>query len=96
MQEAGQRRLLTQIGRVAGQHEKYGLEGILVVVQMPEHAPASTADHRPIATDQNGEGVFIAADKESPQQMLVAVLAATLRSDDVAKAANAGGQRIGS
>jgi hypothetical protein len=92
MQEAGQRSLLAQLGRAAGQDEKCGLEGVFGVLWMPEYAAANGANHRPIAADEGGEGIFIAVRDERVQQQLIAVVGAALRLGEAAEVAKTGGQ----
>jgi hypothetical protein len=80
------------VSRTLSQNNKRGLEGVLGVLLVSEHTPAHGLDHRPIATNECGKGGFIAAQDESVQQSLIAVLLMALRSDDFTKIANACGQ----
>jgi hypothetical protein len=54
--------------RLAGQHEKGSLKGILGIVSIPEDAPADSQNHRTVPPDQRSKGIFVALCQESFQQ----------------------------
>jgi len=52
-------------GRLAGQHEKRRLEGVLGVLDMAQHAPAEAEHHRPVPPHQRLEGGLVATGDEA-------------------------------
>jgi hypothetical protein len=56
---------------LASQGEEGGLEGVLGVLHVAEHAPADAEHHRPVTADQFCEGVLVAAGAEAFQQLPV-------------------------
>ncbi len=92
MEPTGQSGLVSQGSSITGQHEKRGLESVLGVLLMPQHAAADVQHHRPVAANEGGEGDFIAAVGESVQQLFVALLVAALQGQLAAKMADAGCQ----
>ena len=56
VEPGGQRIPPPDRSRLAGQDEEGGLEGVLGVVHVTEHAPADAEDHRPVSFHQRGEG----------------------------------------
>jgi hypothetical protein len=59
------------------QDEEGGLEGVVRVVRVVEHAPADAEDHRPVPLDQGREGQLrglAAAGREPLQELAVSQL----------------------
>ena len=71
VQPGAQRVLAPDGGRLAGEHQKCGLPGVLGVVGMAEHPAADAQHHRPVALDQGGERGLVPARDEAVQQVAV-------------------------
>ena len=69
VEPARQRRSAADGGSVAGQHEEGGLEGILRVLMVVQHAPADAHDQGAVAAHQRGEGGLVAGGAEAVQQV---------------------------
>jgi hypothetical protein len=71
VQPGAQRVLPPDGGRLAGEHQKCGLPGLLGVVGMAEHPAADPQYHRPVALDQGDERGLVPARDEAVQQVVV-------------------------
>src|SRR5262249_46778197 len=67
VQPAGQRRVPADRGGVAGQHEEGGLEGVLRVLVVAQHAAADAHDQGAVAPHQRGESGLVAGGAEALQ-----------------------------
>src|SRR6516165_10382744 len=65
VQPARQRRVPADRGGVAGQHEEGGLEGVLRVLVVAQHAAADAHDEGTVAPYQRGEGGLVAGGAEA-------------------------------
>jgi hypothetical protein len=74
VQPTGQRGALADGGRLEGQQEEGRLEDVFRVVPTAEGAPPDGQDRGPVAAQQGGEGVVIAALDEAPEEVGVARL----------------------
>ena len=75
------------------QDQERGLEGILRVVRVGEHAPADAQDHRPVPLDQDREGQLgrlAAVGREPLQELAVGQLADRPHVEERAKLSQGG------
>ena len=78
MQETGERGFLPQRRSIARQNQKGRLKSILGVLLVPQHAPADVKHHWPVAMDEAGESLSVAAALKRQQQLFIAFLVAEL------------------
>ena len=55
----------------ARQHDEDGLEGVVRGGGVAGHAPTDAEDHRPVPTDEPGEGIGVAVDNECAEELPV-------------------------
>jgi hypothetical protein len=56
----------------AGQHEEDRLGGVLGLMLVAEHLATETKDHRAVSFDHDGEGILVAMQGESVEELPVA------------------------
>ena len=93
VQPAGQRRPPADRGGLPGQNKEGGLEGVLRVLVMAQHAPADPHDQRAVAPHQRGEGGLVAGGAKAVQQVGVGRRSGVAGRRQLADLSHRGGQR---
>jgi hypothetical protein len=68
-----------------GQDEEGGLEGVLGVLLVPQHAPAQAQHHRPVAAHQCREGLLVPGRDEAGQEVAIAAAGDARRGQRLAQ-----------